>query len=108
MIAFRITYALGVNKDDVRHVLAFLAVDELHIAARNSVRNREVDEKLLLLDGPVLNAVRLSLLGSDSGIPRYVQTDGPEFWAPLLYFLILSCIGLQIAIGVQIHRSVGE
>ena len=56
MIAFRITRTLGVNKDDVRHVLAFLAVDELHIAARNSVRNREVDEKLLFRDRPVLDA----------------------------------------------------
>lgn len=57
---------------------------------------------------PVLKAVRLSLRGADSTLLGNVQSDGPEFWAPLLYVLLFSCLSLQIAIGTQVRRSVGE
>lgn len=88
----------------------------LHLTAYYSIRVRRGAVAwavvTLILGGvvvlPVLNMVRLTLLGPDSIIPRYIQTAGPEFWAPLLYFSVLSCLGLQIAIGIQTRRAVEE
>ncbi len=57
---------------------------------------------------PVLNAVRLSLLGSTTVTTWNSSSDGPEFWAPLIYVSIFTCLSLQIAIGVQVRRAVGE
>ena len=57
---------------------------------------------------PVLNAVRVSLRGSVAATPWYAPTEGPEFWAPLVYVLIFTSLGIQIAIGVQVRRAVSE
>ncbi len=57
---------------------------------------------------PVLNMIRISLRDHSTLVPGYIQPDGPEFWAPLLYFSVMSCLGLQIAIGIQTRHSVGE
>ena len=57
---------------------------------------------------PLLEMVRISLLGKDARNPLIRQVDGPEFWAPLLYTSVLACLSLQIAIGGQVRRAVGE
>ncbi|MFO1006764.1 MAG: hypothetical protein U0929_12460 [Planctomycetaceae bacterium] len=57
---------------------------------------------------PLLNAVRVSLRGSSPATPWYAPTEGPEFWAPLLYVLIFTCLAIQIAIGAQVRRAVSE
>ena len=58
---------------------------------------------------PLLEMVRISLVGKDASDPmlRY-SSEGPEFWAPLLYTSVLACLATQIAIGVQVRRAVGE
>lgn len=57
---------------------------------------------------PVLNAVRVSLRGSSPATPWYAPTEGPEFWAPLLYVLIFTSLAIQIAIAGQVRRAVSE
>ncbi len=57
---------------------------------------------------PLLEMVRLSLLGKDARNPFVRQTEGPEFWAPLLYISVLACLATQLAIGVQMRRAVSE
>jgi ABC-type transport system involved in multi-copper enzyme maturation permease subunit len=58
---------------------------------------------------PLLEMVRISLLGKDArNLTTMRYSEGPEFWAPLLYASILACIATQIAIGVQVRRAVGE
>lgn len=57
---------------------------------------------------PLLKAVRESLAGSSPAAPGYVPSEGPEFWAPLLYVLIFSSLAIQIAIGSQVRRAVSE
>ena len=57
---------------------------------------------------PLLEMVRLSLLGKDASYSLMRASEGPEFWAPLLYTSVLACLGTQVAIGVQVRRAVGE
>ena len=57
---------------------------------------------------PVLEMVRLSLLANDTRNPLLRASDGPEFWAPLLYTSVMACLATQIAIGMQVRRAVGE
>ena len=57
---------------------------------------------------PLLEMVRVSLLGKNARSPQFSFSSGPEFWAPLLYVSVLACLGIQIAIGVQARRAVGE
>ncbi len=58
---------------------------------------------------PLLEMVRISLLGQDArNLTTLRYSEGPEFWAPLLYASVLACLATQIAIGVQVRRAVGE
>ena len=57
---------------------------------------------------PLLEIVRRSLLGTDASDMQRRFSEGPEYWAPLLYVSGLACLGTQIAIGVQVRRAVGE
>lgn len=57
---------------------------------------------------PLLEMVRMSLMVRDPRNPLMSASDGPEVWAPLLYTSVLACLGLQIAISLQVRRAVGE
>lgn len=57
---------------------------------------------------PVLEMVRMSLLANETRNPLMRASDGPEFWAPLVYTSVLACLAMQIAIAMQVRRAVGE
>lgn len=57
---------------------------------------------------PLLEMVRMTLMVKDPRNPLMPISEGPEVWAPLLYTSVMACLALQIAIGMQVRRAVGE